>query len=361
MKCQPYLALAVVLCLAGCGTPGAPRPPSLELPRPASDLAAMRQGDQVTLTWTVPRETTDKQNIRHPGPVRVCRAVNTPAMVECPQAAELPPAPAAARGAKPEQRNYVDRLPMELQQQNPTGFATYALQSLNPRGRSAGLSNQVEVPLAPTLPAPEQPTGRVTPDAIEISVEGLQTVPRTSIVTFTPHLYRRSAGATGEIDLGGPTRQAVSGPNYSATFRDTDFEWEKTYHYRVASITNVAEPGKPVIEVEGAFSPEITIVARDVFPPAAPNGLQAVASGVGQPPFVDLTWAPNTEADLAGYNVYRHEAGQPPVKINSELIKAPAYRDRAVTPGHKYFYAVTAVDLRGNEGARSAEASEPLP
>jgi fibronectin type 3 domain-containing protein len=74
-----------------------------------------------------------------------------------------------------------------------------------------------------------------------------------------------------------------------------------------------------------------------------------------------LTWAPNTEADLAGYNVYRRPAGQPPVKINTELVKAPAYRDREVTAGHQYFYAVTAVDLRGNESPRSPEASEGVP
>ena len=121
-----------------------------------------------------------------------------------------------------------------------------------------------------------------------------------------------------------------------ARFVDTGFEWEKTYL-------------------------DTQVFAHDVFPPAAPAGVQAVASGVGQPPFVDLTWAPNTEPDLAGYNVYRHEAGHPPVKINAELVKASAYRDREVTAGHNYFYAVTAVDLRGNESPRSDETSESVP
>ena len=361
MKFPPHIALGAVLCLAACGTPGAPRPPSLDLPQPISDLAASRQGNHVTLSWTAPRETTDKQNIRHAGPVRICRGVNTSAMVECPQVSELAPAPAAVRGAKPEQRTFTDTLPMDLQQQNPTGFATYALELFNVRGRSAGLSNQVEVPLAPTLPAPGQPTWRVTPEAIEVSVQGSEPLPPTDALTFTPHLYRCTEGVTGEIDLGGPTRQVKSAGSYSATFRDRSFDWEKTYHYRVASVTSVTQPGKPVIEVEGASSPEFTVLAHDVFPPAAPGGLQAVASGVGQPPFVDLTWAPSAEPDLAGYNVYRHETGQPPVKIATELVKAPAYRDRAVTAGHQYVYSVTAVDLRGNESPHSLEASESVP
>jgi fibronectin type 3 domain-containing protein len=89
--------------------------------------------------------------------------------------------------------------------------------------------------------------------------------------------------------------------------------------------------------------------------------VQAVASGVGQPAFVDLTWAPNTEPHLAGYNVYRREEGQQPAKINDELVKTPTFRDCGVASGHKYFYSVTAVDLRGNESPRSSEASESVP
>jgi len=72
-------------------------------------------------------------------------------------------------------------------------------------------------------------------------------------------------------------------------------------------------------------------------------------------------WAPVTDADLAGYNVYRHEEGGQAVKINSELVKTPAFRDSNVAAGKKYFYSVSAVDLRGNESARSEEASESVP
>jgi len=72
-------------------------------------------------------------------------------------------------------------------------------------------------------------------------------------------------------------------------------------------------------------------------------------------------WAPVTDADLAGYNVYRHEDSTSPVKLNTEPVKTPAYRDESVTSGKKYFYAVSSVDVRGNESAKSAEASETVP
>ena len=90
-------------------------------------------------------------------------------------------------------------------------------------------------------------------------------------------------------------------------------------------------------------------------------GLQAVFSGVGQKPFIDLTWAPSTETDLAGYNVYRQEAGGEAARINRELVKTPSFRDETVMPGQKYFYTVSAVDLRGNESPHSEPASEFVP
>jgi fibronectin type 3 domain-containing protein len=89
--------------------------------------------------------------------------------------------------------------------------------------------------------------------------------------------------------------------------------------------------------------------------------LQAVFSGPGQQAFIDLSWAPNMEADLAGYNVYRQEDGGAVTKINAQLVTAPAFRDEHVSAGTKYVYAVTAVDARGNESPRSSEASENVP
>lgn len=358
MRYQPYLACVAWLCLAACGTPGAPRPPSLELPRPVNDLAATRQGDKVTLTWTVPRETTDKQNIRHPGPVRVCRGVNTTAIVQCPQVAELPAAGAApSKSEKGEQRSYTDSLPPPLQQQNPTGFATYALESLNPRGRSAGLSNQVEIPLAPTLPAPNDVRAQVTPEGVGLTWTGILHEHEVPELRHLYRIYRRTPDTTASAVVG--EVQLFTDPH--ARFLDTGFEWEKTYLYHVVVVTSVIRGGAAPVQVEGEPTADIRVLAHDVFPPATPSGLQAVASGVGQPPFVDLTWAPNTEADLAGYNVYRHEAGRQPVKINVELVKTPSYRDRNVASGNKYVYTVTAVDLRNNESPQSTEASESLP
>ena len=136
---------------------------------------------------------------------------------------------------------------------------------------------------------------------------------------------------------------------------------EKHYDYYATVATIVSRAAKPEVEVEGDDSPIVEVFTHDTFPPATPTGVQAVFSGVGQTPFIDVVWSPDTEADLAGYNVFRHEEGVPAVKLNSDLVKTPAYRDTNVQPGKKYFYSISAVDERNNESARSDEASEQVP
>src|ERR1019366_2440600 len=68
---------AGALFLTGCGTPGAPQPPSLNLPDRVTNLAATRTGNQVSLTWTMPKKNTDKLLLKGAVNVRVCRKENT--------------------------------------------------------------------------------------------------------------------------------------------------------------------------------------------------------------------------------------------------------------------------------------------
>ena len=84
-------------------------------------------------------------------------------------------------------------------------------------------------------------------------------------------------------------------------------------------------------------------------------------SSVGQKPFVDLSWAPNLEGDLAGYNVFRSGGGEGPKKLNEKLVPVPSFRDETVVPGKSYQYSVSAVDLRGNESPQSSETTEAVP
>jgi hypothetical protein len=73
---------------------------------------------------------------------------------------------------------------------------------------------------------------------------------------------------------------------------------------------------------------------------------------------VFLTWQPNTEADLSGYNLYRgmDQDGSDAQKINTSLITTTEFLDQDVQNGQTYYYFVTAVDQAGNE----SDKSEPV-
>ncbi len=354
--------IALFLVTAGCATPGAPQPPSLRLPQPVENLSGERKGTRVVLTWTQPIRTTDKQNIRHPGSTRICRAIGEFPMAGCREvvkqltSAEMTSESSVA-GSKPKVV-YEDVLPQQAIGSQP--YASYAVEVLNNLGKSAGLSNQVRISLAPTPAPPADLRVEVTPSGPVLHWTGIsrsQLGPAWQPYEFSYRIYRRSPNPPNYLLIG---EAKLNGPEYVVP--DNNFEWEKTYEYKVAPVTEIpAAPGRQPSEIEGDDSAIISVNVHDVFPPAPPAGLQAVFSGVGRKPFVDLTWAPSMEADLAGYIVYRRETGQPPVALNQELVKAPAYRDNSVEPGHTYTYSVQAVDVRGNKSQPSEETSEAVP
>jgi hypothetical protein len=348
---------ALCLLLSSCAQTGPPLPPSLELPRPPSDLRASRKGNAVTLTWSEPTLTTDRQSVRFLGSSRICRSTEVE-MSECsdPAGEVVAPNERPSREGQAKRQTFTDLLPSKLQGQNPTGDVTYAVEVLNRDRRGAGLSNRIHVPAAPTYPPPEHPNAELTGDGVVLT---WTSAGETNIVPGVQHryrIYRRDEG-TGKDMIVGEVPAAEAGP---ARLVDSSFEWETTYLYRITAVSIVALP-ESTVQVEGEDSSALRVAAHDVFPPAIPTGLQAVASGEGQKPFVDLIWAPVTNADLAGYNVYRHDAKGTAAKLNSELLKSPAYRDVAVVAGTTYEYSVSAVDVRGNESAKSEEASETVP
>jgi hypothetical protein len=356
-------ALGAVLILVGCASIGPPLPPSLELPAPPSDLRATRKGDKVTLAWTVPSRTTDRQRVRNLGPTRICRGLG-PTLKQCGAAVGEMTVPNAQgkSGAEKNSAAYVDTIPPQMESEHPLDFATYAIEVLNAGGRGAGLSNQVRVSLAPTLPPPQNFTVEVTAQGVGLRWAENSLPASEPGLHYRYRVYRRSEGSQREILVG----ELPLAANSDMRLTDANIEWEQTYQYRanVTTIVPVQEQSgqeKTEVHVEGDDTPEVKVFAHDIFPPAVPGGLQAVYSGPGQPPFIDLIWAPVADMDFAGYNVYRHERDTPPVKINAELIKTPAYRDADVQPGKTYFYSVSAVDMRGNESAHSEEASENVP
>jgi len=328
----------------------------------------MRRGNDVTLTWTIPTVTTDRQRIRSLGPTQICRGLQ-PEMTACGTAVGEAPAETVANTPKKKKslgkkntgpkvpESYTDVVPRTLLRDNPDAYATYAVEVLNPEHRGAGISNQVRVSLVRTLPAPVDLAANVTSRGVVLSWANQAPAQPQPLLHYIYQVYRRQEGDTRSTQVG----EVPAGSEPTLTFTDSTIEWQQSYEYHVDAVTVIAQENKPAVEVSGEDSPEVKVFADDIFPPAVPTGLQAVYSGPGQRPFIDLIWAPDTDADLAGYNVYRHEDNAQPIKLNSELIKTPAYRDTNVVPGKTYFYSISAVDIRGNESSRSEDVSETVP
>lgn len=350
------LLIAICFCfLTGCGVPGAPLAPSLGIPKPVSDLKAVRKGASVTLTWSAPEETSDGELIRKPGKMVVSRVLSGK------EGAGMAPFVVAV----------VPLLPTLKEQQPPTAndslvdllkapggdFVLYSVVAQSGSGKSAGRSNQPAIPLVPTPAAPQRVQAVAVAQGISLTWDQAWP-PQNQTRLSAQYVYRIMRREQGTTAVSMVTQ--LNAGNQAMAFIDTGIEWQKHYDYWITPVTLWEGAGKKG-EVEGEDSPVTSVFANDVFPPAAPTGLQAVASGLAGQPFIDLTWTPNTEPDLAGYNVYRHTGSEAPARINSNLIKTPSFRDLNVQPGVKYFYSVSAIDLRNNESGKSEETSETVP
>ena len=140
---------------------------------------------------------------------------------------------------------------------------------------------------------------------------------------------------------------------------DTTARRGETYVYTAQRIRSVVLAGH-TLELRSAPSPAITVTVQDVFPPKPPTGLAAIANSSATAPSIDLSWQPDSDEDLAGYRVYRSEADAAPVRLTTDPLPTPTYRDTTALPGHRYRYTVTALDQAGNESPPGAPASEEL-
>ncbi len=351
------VAAATSSALSGCGTPGAPLPPSLNLPDHVDDLSAVRTGDQVSLRWTMPRRNTDKLRIKGQIDAHICRteSPNPESPKDCTEVGSMTLMPGV-------EGSFAEDLPGALAAGAPRPLR-YFVELRNARGRSAGLSN-VSVVLAGQAPAP------VTALAAELKRSGV--VLRWNALTGEEsiRLHRVLLNPPASKPAQNPLAAAPEAVNQSLLVDhdsgiaiDKDVRFDRSYEYRAQRIARVAADGK-TFELAGALSAPIRIDVRDVFPPSAPTGLAAVATAPGPdlPASIDLNWQPLTDPDVVGYFVYRREQQTPWERISgAQPLVAPAFHDAAVIPGHAYIYAVSAVDTRGNESARSSEAEETVP
>lgn len=329
----------------GCGMVAAPQPPSLKLPEPVADLTAQRVGNQVDLRWTMPKRTTDNLLLQGGQRAEICRQVaNGP----CGKVGQITTAPAV-------EATFTDTLPPELLS-GASQPLTYVIELENDAGRSAGPSNRALTATGAAPPKIVNFQARAQSNGIVLNwnpTGGEETV----------RIHRMLVTSTKPTDqtTAVPSKQTLEfkGKDEGSAL-DPEAALDHVYTYTAQRVAKVTLEGHSV-EMDGAPSEPVTIHARDVFPPAVPQGLQVVADAEAHA--IDLSWQPDSEADLAGYIIYRREEGSSaaPVRISGAAEPAPSFRDVKAEPGHTYEYSVSAVDKDGNESARSPEVQETLP
>jgi len=349
---------AWVALLAGCGTPGAPQPPSLNLPDRVTDLSAARNGNRVALTWTMPRRNTDKLALKGIVTVRVCRREGLSVDAEgCASAGELELAP----GLK---GSFAEMLPPSLSTGAPRALS-YFVELANRKGRSAGLSNAATVLAGEAPPPVTGLAAQVRKDGVVLrwtadqSTDAIR-LERTLLTAPPPRPHTGPIPATPE-----PAEQNLLVESSAGAALDKNITLGNTYEYRAQRVLHESVDGK-TLDLNGELSPPIRVEALDVFAPAIPTGLVAVATAAdvasSTEAAIDLSWQPNTEADLAGYEVYRREEQTPWQRISGDQpVIGPAFHDAHVLAGHTYKYGVSAVDKDGHESGRSQEAQETVP
>lgn len=347
-----------------------------------SDLTAERTGNRVLLRWTTPSRTTDDLSVKGAMTAQICREVGP--RPGTPAARVAACAPILRLAVLPGPSEVTDTLPSALCH-NPVVLLTYRIQIKNSVERSAGDSTIAAFAAAGTAPspiealnvtasergavlewtAPPTPAGDSTVSQVELTRTDLSVSATAAkpAKAAKPRPGSHAKPAPAEKSAATPPGQIhLRAPDPPDGTVDTTAKFGETYMY-VAERLRPVSLGPHSLEIRSDPSSPVTIALRDIFPPHSPVGL-ATIPGNGNAAYIDLSWEPNTEPDLAGYFVYRQLARPngdvqgPLARLTPSPVIAPAYRDVAVSPGQRYIYWVTAVDASGNESAPSAKAQE---
>jgi hypothetical protein len=323
------VAAGLLLMTAGCGYISSPAPPLANIPTQIPDLAAIQRGANIIVHFTVPTFTTENHPIQKSLnlDLRIGVASRPFRVDDWARDAKQMPTGAVAGGIA----NY----------KIPTKDWVGKLVAIGARatGSNGKPGNWSSVELVQVVPPPETPSQPEVTD-----------VPIGEHVTWSGagDQFRVMRRATDEKDF----FIAHTGTEHEWT--DTAIDYSKTYIYMMQAMV-AAGDGR---WAESDLSPERTVTPVDKFPPAVPTGLHGDRSGTS----VTLVWDSNSDADLAGYRVYR-QVGDGPWQKLADVNSVPTYTDTTAEHGKTYHYAVSAFDkaIKPNESERSAPVEIQVP
>lgn len=355
---RPFATLILgllIVAFPACGRKGPLEVPAGHEPMAVEGLTALQRGQAVYLEWTNPVKAVSGR------PLTVLETVEIwvfdrglpPGGGALPSAEVEKKARLARRIPKEEFGSFQSRPGVRESGMNfpfvfdpgPAGpkSLAFAVRVIDSKKRASDFAMPAAVTIR-ACPKPPRSVGvQVFPDFIEVG----WLAPGSNVDGARPENVGGYAVYRYEGD--GPKRKLALLPADEIRFEDRDFEFGKAYGYFVRAVAAGTEGA-----VESGDSHAAEIVPRDVFPPAAPAGLVALAGEN----LVSLSWRPAKERDLDGYRVWRKEAGGPAFgALGGGLVRENTFTDRLAAKGGSYIYAVSAVDRTGNESPKSEGAS----
>ncbi len=317
--------------LAGCGYVGDPQPPALYIPQAVGNLSVTQRGASLQVSFQLPKRTTEGLD---PG-----RFSEVELRVGVPESGPFD----LERWAQSARRIPVQARPDwaadgRIQAKAPAGDLAgkevfCAARVRNERGRWSPWSNLIAVTVATPLSTPHVEARNVA-EGVALRWEA------APAAQFRVYRYTDNEKEPALL-------AAVAG----SSFLDQTAEHPKHYRYQVQGHARSGDR-----EIESEPSPVAGITRQDNFPPAVPKGL-VILAGIQS---IEVAWDRSIEPDFRGYYVFRGSPGQALEKIAGP-IESPAFSDKAVVAGRRYDYAVSAVDLLGNESAPSNKVSITMP
>jgi len=230
-----------------------------------------------------------------------------------------------------------------------TELRTYVGVGVDKRGRPGQFSKRVSVPLQ--LPPPPPPSIEIAYDEKKITITWKP--PVTNTVESAEVLPSRTFGplqpaVTYNLYDAKTAQKLNDAPIREFGYEDTRMDWGTERCYLVRAVETIAR-----VPIESDASGPACRMLVDTFPPAAPKGLNAVATEGA----INLIWEANTEPDLAGYFIWRAIGDAQLQRITTTPVTDASFFDN-VRAGLRFTYAVQAVDKAGNAGPLSNAVSE---
>ena len=312
-----FSSLLPALLLTGCGVVGDVLPPALNLPARATDLTVVEHGSKLVIAFKLPSMTTEGQLMRRPPTIdlRIGPAPDDPNNVKG-------WAEHATRVNTPDPHGEVPAAAWANKK------VAVAARLLNDRGKDAGWSPLVLIDVVPPVPTPASLVAEPQPAGVHL---------KWTSTASKFRVFRHSPIAPGFDQIATPEKPEFDDP----------VDFGKEYSYFVQALAQAGEN-----TAESDDSSTVTITPHDIFPPNPPTGLNYIPGGKT----IELTWNRNTEPDLKGYRVYRAFENNPFERITADTQDSTSYSDHNIESGKNYRYAVTAIDLTGNE----SKMSEPI-